>query len=104
MTKYTAYFWGNVTKGVQDSNKGALTVDSGRRAGVGMYKAIKDFYKRDLIFGSLCCILIGCETISGKIVTVSALKATSMGCQKFRDLCVVDPYVKKWSVFFIFFS
>jgi len=29
-----ATFWGNVTKGVQDSTKGALTVDSRRRAGI----------------------------------------------------------------------
>jgi len=49
--------------------------------------------------GSLCCVSIGCEAISGvlvwcpipgKIVAVSALKATSIGCQKFRDLCAAD--------------
>ena len=99
-TESVAYFWGNVTKGVQDSTKGALTVDSGRRVGVGTFKASKDFARGDIMCGSLCCVSIGCEAISGvlvwcpipgKIVTVSALKATSMGCQKFRDLCAADP-------------
>ena len=33
-TESAAYFWGNVTKGVHDSTKGALTVDSRRRAGI----------------------------------------------------------------------
>lgn len=32
-TESTAYFWGNLTKGVQDSSKGVLTVYSGRRVG-----------------------------------------------------------------------
>ena len=59
-----------------------------------------NFARGDVMCGSLCCISIGCEAISGvlvwcpipgKIVTVSALKATSMGCQKFRDLCAADP-------------
>ena len=27
-----AYFWGNLTKSVQDSSKGAITVDSSKRA------------------------------------------------------------------------
>ena len=99
-TESDAYFWGNITKGVQDSTKGALTVDSGRRAGVGTFKASKDFARGDVMCGSLCCVSIGCEAVSsilvwcpipGKIVTVSALKATSMGCQKFRDLCAADP-------------
>jgi hypothetical protein len=99
-TEGAAYFWGNVTKGVQDTTKGALTVDSGRRVGVGTFKASKDFAKGDVMCGTLCCISIGCETISGiiiwcpipgKITTVSVLKATSVGCQKFRDLCAADP-------------
>ena len=47
-TESAAYFWGNVTKGVQDSTKGALTVDSGRRAGVGTFKASKDFARGDV--------------------------------------------------------
>lgn len=100
MTESTAYFWGNLTKGLQDSTKGAITVDSGRRAGVGTFKASKDFARGDMICGSLCCVSIGCEVvcgvvvwcpIPGKITVVSALKATSIGCQKFRDLCAADP-------------
>jgi len=99
-TEAAAYFWGNFTKGVQDSSKGALTVDSGRRAGAGIFKASTDFTKGDVMCGSLCCVSIGCETLSGvlvwcpipaKIGVVSALKATSVGCQKFRDLCVANP-------------
>jgi len=95
-----AYFWGNITQGVQDSTKGALTIDSGRRAGVGTFKASKDFARNDILCGTLCCISIGCEVVSGvlvwcpipgKIPTISALKATSIGVQKFRDLCVADP-------------
>ena len=95
----TAYFWGNLTKGVQDSTKGALTVDSGRRAGIGTFKASKDFARGDVMCGSLCCVSIGCEAVSGvlvwcpipgKIVAVSTLKAASIGCQKFRDLCAAD--------------
>ena len=98
-TESATFFWGNVTKGVQDSTKDALTVDSGRRAGVGTFKASKDFDRGDIVCVSLGCVSIGCEAISGvlvwcpipgKIVTVSALKATSMGCQKFRDLCAAD--------------
>ena len=99
-TESAAYFWGNLTAGVQDATKGALTADSGCRAAVGTFKASKDFARGDLLCGSLCSISIGCEVISGvvvwcpipgKIVTVSGLKAISMGCQKFRDLCAADP-------------
>ena len=99
-TESAAYFCGNVTKGVQDSTKGALTIDSGRRAGIGTFKASKDFARGDLMYGTLCCVSIGCEAASDvlvwcpifyKIVAISALKATSVGCQKFRDLCAADP-------------
>nr|YP_010516924.1 hypothetical protein ON925_pgp119 [Haslea provincialis]UXN44706.1 hypothetical protein [Haslea provincialis] len=99
-TESAAYFWGNITKGVQDSTKSALMIDSGRRVGTGTFKASKDFAKGDLICGTLCCVSVGCETVSGvlvwcpipgKVLTVSLLKATSMGCQKFRDLCTADP-------------
>jgi hypothetical protein len=92
-TESTAYFWGNVTKG-------ALTIDSGRRAGADTFKASKDFARGDVMCGTLRCVSIRCEVVSGvlvwcpipgKIVTVSALKATSVGCQKFRDLCALDP-------------
>ena len=95
-----AFFWGNVTKGVVESSKGAITVDSGRRVGVGTFKASKDFARGDIMCGGLCCVSIGCEVISGvlvwcpipgKIITVSTLKAVSLGSQKFRDLCAGDP-------------
>ena len=100
-TESTGYFWGNITQGVQDSTKkGALTIDSGRRAGVGTFKASKDFARGDVVCGGLCCVLVGCEVTSGvlvwypilgKLLVGSALKATSIGCQKFRDLCAADP-------------
>jgi hypothetical protein len=99
-TEATAYFWGNVTQSVQDGTKGVLTVDSGRRIGTGTFKASKDFARGDTMCGTLCCISIGCEAISSVLVwcpvpyktsTVSVLKATSIGCQKFRDLCAADP-------------
>lgn len=98
-TEAAAFFWGNVTRLVQDSSKGALTVDSGKRIGVGAYKAGKDFSRGDVVCGTLCCVSMGCETVSSiviwcplpyKIVTVSALKATSIGLQRFRDLCAGD--------------
>ena len=99
-TESTAFFLGNVTKGVQETTKGALTIDSGRRAGAGTFKASKDFARGDALCGTLCCVSIGCEITSGilvwipipgKIRVVSTLKATSIGCQKFRDLCSLDP-------------
>jgi len=95
-----AYFWGNITKSVQDSSKGAVTVDSGRRTGIGAFKASADFANRDPICVSLCCVSIVCEVVSdvlvwcsipGKMATISELKATSIGCQKFRDLCASNP-------------
>ena len=100
VTESTAFFWGNVTKGVQESTKGALVVDSGRRAGISTFKASKDFARGDAICGGLCCVSIGCEVVSsvlvwcpipGKIIAVSTLKAASVGCLKFRDLCAADP-------------
>jgi hypothetical protein len=94
-----AYFWGNLTKSVQDSSKGAITVDSSKRAATGTYKAGKDFSRGDSLCGGLCCISIGCEVLSGvfvwcpipgKVMTISVLKAGSISCQKFRDLCSQD--------------
>ena len=99
-TEGVAYFWGNITKSVQDSSKGAVTVDSGRSTGIGAFKASADFANRDPICGSLCCVSIVCEVVSGvlvwcpipgKIATISELKVTSIGCQKFRDLCASNP-------------
>ena len=99
-TEAAAYFWGNVTKGIVDSSKGAITVDSGRRVGAGTFKASSDFARGDAICGSLCCISITCETISGvlvwcpipgKVPTISVLKAVSMGSLRFRDFCSLNP-------------
>ena len=100
-TEAAAYFWGNVTKSVQDSTKGVVTVDSGRRMGVGSFKAGKDFARGDTLCGSLCCISIGCEAaagiliwipLPGKITTVATLKAISIGTQRYRDMCAADPF------------
>lgn len=68
-TEGAAYFWGKVTKGVQYSTKQALTVDSGRRAGVGTFKASKDFTRGDVMYGVLCCVSIGSEAVSGILVS-----------------------------------
>ena len=38
-----AYFWGNITEGVQNSTQGVITIDSGRRTDAGTFKASKDF-------------------------------------------------------------
>ena len=98
-TESTAYFWGNITKSVQETGKGMLTVDSGRRAGSGIFKASTDFARGDAVCGGLCSVSAGCEIVAGvliwcpipgKITAVAALKATSVGCQRFRDLCVAD--------------
>ena len=98
------HFWRGVTKSVQksvrQSTKGALTVDSGKRSAVGIFKASTDLARNDKICATLCSISVGCELVSGilvwcpiksKVATVSVLKATSVGCQHFRDLCFGDP-------------
>ena len=93
-------FWRNIKHGVEASSKGGIIVDSGRRTAVGIYKASKDFIKGDAVCGSLCCVSVVSELASGilvycpipyKITTVSVLKATSISCQRFRDLCSGDP-------------
>ena len=50
-----SYFWVNVTKSLQDSTKGGLTLDSGL-----------DWI--DPFCGTLCCVSIGCEVILGVLV------------------------------------
>ena len=99
-TESAAYFWGNLTQGIQDTGKGALTMDSGKRAGSGVFKASKDFARGDTVCCGLCIVSAGCEVVSGvlvwvpipgKITTIAVLKGTSIGCQKFRDLCAQDP-------------
>ena len=57
VTESTAYFWGNFTKGVQETGKGALTIDSGKRAGTGIFKASTDFARGDTVYGGLCSVL-----------------------------------------------
>ena len=87
-------------KRVQDSTKKALTVDSGRLADEVTFKSTKYFALWDTMYMGLCLVSVEYEVISGvlvwcqipaKIVTVSTLKATSLGCQKFWDLCTADP-------------
>ena len=87
-TESTAYFFGNITKGIQETGKGALTIDSGKRVGTGVFKASKDFARGDLVCGGLCSVSVGCEVLSGvliwcpipgKFASLSALKATSIG-------------------------
>ena len=100
LAEQNACFWGNITQTVQDTSKGALTIDSSRRAATGTFKASKYFAKGDALCGGLCCVSIGCEAISSilvwlpipaKIPIVTGLKATSIGCQRFRDLCAGHP-------------
>ena len=83
-----AFFWGNLTESIQSMTKGAVTVDSGRRTGVGTFKASKDFARGDAMGGSLPCVSVGCEVLLGllvwclipaKVPVVSGLKATSKG-------------------------
>ena len=98
-TEATAYFWGNLTQSVQDATKAGSTIDSGRRVGIVTFKASTDFGRGDTLCGTLCCVSIGCEAAStvlvwipipGKIIAVSSLKAVSVGCLKFRDMCALD--------------
>ena len=99
-TEASAYFWGNATKAVQDSSKGALTAHSGKRIATTGFKATKDFGRGDSVCGTLCTVSACCETVSGvivwipfpgKICTLSGLKAISIGCERVRDLCAAEP-------------
>ena len=99
-TEASAYFWGNTTKAVQDTSKGALTAHSGKRLATTGFKATKDFSQGDLVCGTLCTVSACCETASGvvvwipfpgKICTLSGLKAISICCERVRDLCAGDP-------------
>nr|AZJ16662.1 hypothetical protein [Seminavis robusta] len=99
-TEASAYFWGNATKAVQDSSKGALTAHSGKRIATTSFKAATDFGRGDPVCGTLCTISACCETASGvivwipfpgKICTLSGLKAISIGCERVRDLCAREP-------------
>ena len=100
VSESTAFFLGNITKGVQDSNKGALTIDSGRRIKAGTFKVSKDLARNDTMCAGLCCVSIGFKAVLGvlvwcpvpyKLTALSVLKATSVGYQRLRDLCAADP-------------
>ncbi len=61
------HFFGEI---LQRQFKTPVTLDSGRRAATGTYKAGKDFVRGGTICGWLCCVSIGCE--------------------RFQDLCAQD--------------
>ena len=99
-TEAAAYSWGNITQGIANTGKGALTAQSGSRVGSGAYKATKDFAKGDVVCGTLCSVSMGCETaciavtwipMPGKFTTIAILKGISHASTKFRDLCAGDP-------------
>lgn len=100
-TEAAAYSWGNITEGIANTGKGALTAQSGSRVGSGAFKASKDFHRGDLLCGVLCSVSIGCETAcvalawipmpTGKFTTIAILKGISHGSTKFRDMCAGDP-------------
>lgn len=99
-TEAAAYSWGNITEGIANTGKGALTAQCGNRVGSGAFKATKDFSKGDMLCGTLCSISMGCETVCGvitwvpmpyKFTTIAVLKGISHGSTKFRDLCASDP-------------
>lgn len=99
-TEATAYAWGNITQGIANTGKGALTAQSGNRVGSGAYKATKDLARGDTVCTVLCGISIGAETacmlitwipMPGKFTTIAILKGVSYGTTKFRDMCANDP-------------
>lgn len=92
--------WDELKDGVIASTKGAVLVDSMGRAGAGTMKAVIDFSRGDAVCGGLCCLSVGCETASGilvwcpipgKVSTLAVLKGTSIGAQRFRDMCSSNP-------------
>lgn len=101
-TEGVAFFLGNLTKSVEDTSKGAITVHSGKRAAGSGFKAVADYSRGDPICGTLCSVSSGCELISGvivwfpfpgKICTVAGLKAVSVGCERIRDMCAANPTI-----------
>jgi hypothetical protein len=52
-TKSAAYSWGNITEGIANTGKGALTAQSGSRVGSGAYKVTKDFTRGDIWYAML---------------------------------------------------
>ena len=47
-------FWDTVIKGVGETSRRALTLNSEKRAGSGMFKVSKDFYREDQIYEGSC--------------------------------------------------
>ena len=99
-TKAAAYFWGNITEGIANTGKGALTAQSGSRVGSEAYKATKDFTRGDVVCGTLCSISMGCETaciavtwipMPGNFTDIAILKGVSHASTKLRDMCAADP-------------
>jgi hypothetical protein len=89
-----------LTNGIVDTSKGIVTTHSGTRAGVSIFKGVKDYFRGDLICTGLCSNSLICETtagiiiwmpIPGKICAVSGLKGVSYGCMKIRDMCAAEP-------------
>ena len=95
-----AVFLGNLTKNIEDSSKGAVTVHSGKWAALIGFKYVTDFSRGDPLCGTLCVVSASCEVVSGvavwipfpgKICTVASLKAISVGCERIRDMCASNP-------------
>lgn len=90
----------NISNGIMDTTKGAVTTHSGTRVGASIFKGAKDYTRGDVLCTGLCATSGICETaagiivwipIPGKICAVSTLKGVSYGCMKIRDLCASDP-------------
>ena len=93
-TEASAFFWENPTKAVQYFTKSDLTAHSGKRL------ATTGFGRGDPVCGILCTVSACCETastvvvripFSGKICTLSGLKAILISCEGVRDLCSAEP-------------
>lgn len=95
-TEVAAYTYGNLSDAVVKTGKALLTAQTGNRIGEGTFKATKDLARGDTFCGTLCAVVIGCETgcllatwllMPFKMTTISFLKGISYGSTKFRDLC-----------------
>ena len=74
-----------------------MTAECGNRIESGVYKAIMNFAKGDVLCGTLCSISIRCEVTctvitwvplpAGKFTSIALLKGVSHGTRKFRDMC-----------------
>src|SRR5210317_994448 len=50
-TESTAYFFGNITKGIVDGSKTTVALHSGKRLGTTGFKAAKEFARGDVLCG-----------------------------------------------------